>query len=476
MADWYVDSTASGSNDGTSWADAWESFADISWGSISPGDTLYISGGSTSKIYAEKLTVGASGSDGNPITISIGQDEGHNGTAILMPATDSGLWLGGKSYVTITGNYGGLKHIQITGCDTTGMELYGAMHHIILEYLEIFENGDANNENGITMQADNYNGRILELRYCSLHDNYQDEIFITGPTDQGSMYGRILIHHNLIYNLNDDGLEAICGGIDFYNNVVYGRGSSGAGGHPDGVQIQKGYTRVFNNIFHSFSDANSYIFIDLYNGEDPLDAAHIRVYNNLIYQNVITGDFDPLRGIAFKLESTITSVDDVIIANNTVVNTPAWGMTLTFNNLDAAHMTGIKVLNNVLYNCFTTTGGQIVIFGTGTYTMGSYGDGVSVEFDFNAVHAGPNGTTQVGHQDDSIYSYDDWVALSGCQDDDVVADPDLSPGYRPNKESPLINVGVDLSGEFTEDLDGKTRAAFDLGVYEYVTGGYLRVY
>jgi len=45
--DWYVDNTASGANTGTSWTDAWQSFTDISWGSIAPGDTVYISGGTS---------------------------------------------------------------------------------------------------------------------------------------------------------------------------------------------------------------------------------------------------------------------------------------------------------------------------------------------------------------------------------------------------------------------------------------------
>jgi hypothetical protein len=35
---WYVNNTASGSNNGTSWTNAWKSFSNINWSSIQPGE------------------------------------------------------------------------------------------------------------------------------------------------------------------------------------------------------------------------------------------------------------------------------------------------------------------------------------------------------------------------------------------------------------------------------------------------------
>ena len=81
--DFHVDNAATGSNSGASWADAWDSFASIDWGSVNPGDTIYISGGATSKTYNEQLTVGAGGSNGSLVTIDIGANSpspsGHSG-------------------------------------------------------------------------------------------------------------------------------------------------------------------------------------------------------------------------------------------------------------------------------------------------------------------------------------------------------------------------------------------------------------
>jgi len=55
---WYVDKAATGANNGRSWTDAWTNFSSVVWGSagVKAGDTLYISGGSSSKVYPENLS------------------------------------------------------------------------------------------------------------------------------------------------------------------------------------------------------------------------------------------------------------------------------------------------------------------------------------------------------------------------------------------------------------------------------------
>ena len=52
--DYYIDKDANGNNNGSSWNNAWESFSDIDWSQIQPGDVINISGGTTSKIYSCK--------------------------------------------------------------------------------------------------------------------------------------------------------------------------------------------------------------------------------------------------------------------------------------------------------------------------------------------------------------------------------------------------------------------------------------
>ena len=92
-ADWYVDNTASGANNGTSWTDAWQDTTTINWGSISAGDTVWISGGASGQSYSAFNTITASGTSGNYITIQAATEGGRSNIVTI-----------GTSFV-VSGNY-----------------------------------------------------------------------------------------------------------------------------------------------------------------------------------------------------------------------------------------------------------------------------------------------------------------------------------------------------------------------------------
>ena len=140
--DWYVDSSNNGGTEnGTSWATAWGTFADINWTSVQPGDTVYISGGSTTKTYHETLTVGRSGTAGNPVTIRPGQDANHNGTVIITgdSTRDDGI-IANQNYITINGEYNGLRHLDIDNTAYRAIRGWPASNMIVL-YVNIHDIG-----------------------------------------------------------------------------------------------------------------------------------------------------------------------------------------------------------------------------------------------------------------------------------------------------------------------------------------------
>lgn len=118
-AAYYVDNAANGANNGHAWNDAWESFADINWSNINPGDTIYISGGSTSKTYNERLSINDSGSSGKPITVDSGANSpypgGHSGQVRIDGQNTR------SSCVSVSGNYITVKNLYCEDATSDGM-------------------------------------------------------------------------------------------------------------------------------------------------------------------------------------------------------------------------------------------------------------------------------------------------------------------------------------------------------------------
>src|SRR5271157_838615 len=151
-ASWYVDNAVASSGNGQSWAAAYKKFSNIAWSSVHPGDFVYISGGPSggTKTYTESWSVGASGTSGNPITITVDTaNANHNGTAVFDydalgdNATVSGIALSGRSYITISGNVNGQNHIALKNLRnitnrTAATSIYGdGIMAVIIDHIDI---------------------------------------------------------------------------------------------------------------------------------------------------------------------------------------------------------------------------------------------------------------------------------------------------------------------------------------------------
>ncbi len=482
---WYVDNSAAGANNGTSWTNAWPSMASIVWGvgGVVGGDTLYISGGAVSKTYAERIVVGASGSAGNVITISIGQDAGHTGTAIL----DGGGTLEealkcNKSYVKVTGQVGTGADckIRLTGGDYAGWISEGAYTNIEVAYLDIEYNGTAAGRYGIMFQLNHTDTPAVEIHHCEIHDNYDDAIhFVQNTAGEGTAYSGVKIYNNHIYNVRDDGIECAWA-ADIYDNEIGPRIDSGGLGHPDAIQFYRSYTRVWGNYIHGFvittdpGNSNSSIFADPFGTNT--DPTHIQIFNNLIVETEAPGVGEVHRGISMKFaEAGVVSANNILCANNTLYGVPYFGLSLTFNvGIGTADVSDIRVENNVFWDIGSMNPSVYAIGeGDGTITFGSDGDGADVTLDYNIAYASAAPYTTDVDWDSVTQSWALYKAASGCEDHGLNEDPDLSAvTYKPTGAGSAVVGVANVLPDFTTDKDGTVRgAAWDMGAYEYVAGG-----
>jgi len=143
---YYVDKNANGSNNGSSWNNAWESFSAINWNTVNPGDTVFVSGGIISQRYIETLNIPSSvaGTASQPIVITKGKTSGHNGEVIIGDGyvIGNGIAIDGSYYVKVSGftikrtngpgieatgtvNVLWIEDMVIYRCDDRGIRLYG---------------------------------------------------------------------------------------------------------------------------------------------------------------------------------------------------------------------------------------------------------------------------------------------------------------------------------------------------------------
>ena len=435
-ATWYVDSTAAGSHNGSSWANAWTSLSQIS--GISAGDTVYISGGASgnSQTYSISSWKPAAGTAGSPITYQIGQDPAHNGTATF---SGSGTWFGGANNVIISGDAGnGAMHFSCTGYGTSAN--INGNSNLRISYVNL--------GNGLGDGIDGQSVSAFQLDHCYAYisSSSADHFFSVGLN--GTTWDQNLIHDNTIYvphqaGASGDGADAFQiggNGYDLYNNRIVGYDVSNYTGsqHQDGWQsLTASYVKLYGN---TFVDIGNYaLFGDAYYG----GFNHVWVYNNVF---LIAGSAVYPGGAVFGTDGGYLGpspcpFNDVIIANNLASGYPNnGGQPFSLNNVSshATVFTGDAVVNNVIVN-----GGGLSLSGDTTST----------------VLNNPSLTAAQAAVDFAGYT------TTGGTNNNY---------HLTSAATSLIGQGANESGYFTTDRDGQpcpSTGAWNIGPYQNVGNG-----
>jgi len=479
LAIWYVDNVASGANNGTSWANAWESFADIVWGSMNAGDTLYISGGAAGQTYNEQLNIGASGSSGNSIYIKTGAahptlSSGHDGTVTIDlsdAANSRGINFGSYNYIVVDGEKSGSRNLIVTNTERYG--IHGSeMQGVKFKYIQITYCGNnTGGDEGTGLYASGTDSDF-EIDHCMIDNNWRHGMVLTQNVYPSTDYGHSgTIHHSSIIANGEDGMY-ISGGFDVHNCII-GVTREYVNDYSDGIQVHGGYLKIYNNVFYcdhyKSPTGNDLLFIELY-GNNNRDFDNILVYNNIFFATG-TGVNNTHEGIVLKihdhdLHDTVTNFQ---ITNNTFIDLGGNAIRFVPYNTSSKYRQGV-IKNNLIYNCngqlnlanadYTTSD---VVVDYNLWTGQAYFDGTSY-----ASVAAFNDATGFSHNRD-INDY--ILSFVNYQQDSTPID-DVTGLNLASNDTAAKDAGETLT--YNTDIVGTSRpqgAAWDIGAYEVDESG-----
>lgn len=472
---WYVDRDATGSANGTSWANAWRTISSsnqtsggVNYASLSPGDTIYVSGGSDSTLYRDPPDItahriypsggGITYASGNPVVIAPAWQSGHNGEVYIGAKNNNTDWIleiHNISNIKLTGfnfidnrtaNYGTMLYLGGDGVD--GLSIQDSL--ITIDNCHIVGNALAS--------LVYLSGYKITIKNCLIEQpendllNDQDPIGMSGGKGGHTIDGCTIIMRN-----GNEFTDAHRDGIQI-SNVGY---NVPAGVRP---QITISNTLIIDTNPNGVS-WNNMVYAYIWSG---LSDCRLLFYNNIFVNRKINSTVGGL-GLGRYYESfPYPEHNSIFFLNNTIISKgtnggmfTAWAVdTLVMkNNLFIKDSTSSNILNiengvalwnavvkDIDYNHYARYGGTSGVFAV-VGDNKTWGEWQADGFD---THSSSGNSTTVTF--DNKYGLDksDYYTTTGR------------------------DLGFDLSNEYPflqYDILGNPRTgAWDMGSLEYQDG------
>ena len=315
----YVDKAATGNGDGTTWNSAAISLAELNWQYIgkTPFDTVYISGGTNSKVYPPDSCYNKGNRD-YLVVIAPGKDAGHDGDVIFHnPATG---WTTKNFLFYLTGN------IKLTG-------------FTFISDAPFVQSGDESYPN-IDIAASN-----ISIDNCTITGNGRCvNILVEGNADFASITNNYITQpvNNSEYDQDGINIFGTKGGHTITGNTIIQRGLAGAeeGRHQDCIQLgsQMGGYNYLTTIAHNvliFDAAGAWasdmiIIMGVYSNR-------FLIYNNIFYDNTA-------RINSFSIYNSDDSTNiSARIFNNTFIQNSLESFYMILGNIDT-----LEIKNNII--------------------------------------------------------------------------------------------------------------------------------
>jgi hypothetical protein len=292
-ADRYVDATASGKKDGSSWENAWSDTTAVNWNLLQPGDTLWISGGVSGLTYSGFNLNGKGGEGDDHVTIRCSQAPGRNG----MVTIKGGISFMGRTNIIMNGARNDNFVIPTSVTDmwqitnNIGIRIDSSGNGIVVSRAENSKimwldiragTPNVNRSHGIWLNCYSSAVENMEIAYNYIHDCTADGINIGGSGVDDNPWGNVVVHHNVIFRNVDDGIQIGGNGLTAHHNIIGHRNLESTGGHPDSIQPSGGrYMHIYNNVL--YNSWNAWFYSEIRASGEWSEVGDIYFYGNLCY-------------------------------------------------------------------------------------------------------------------------------------------------------------------------------------------------